>query len=135
MRLEAAAWRHSGPCRLRIPFAVALKGEVLFINWREAFALLADTRAVLGREAEWALAVHRAVADAALTMLRCGLSVSKQRTVALSGGVFMNRILCDLLAPELEALGVKVLMHRQTPPNDGCISVGQALAAGARALV
>jgi hydrogenase maturation factor HypF (carbamoyltransferase family) len=42
----------------------------------------------------------------------------------------MNRILNDLLIPELEKMDVRVMVHRQTPPNDGCICVGQILAAG-----
>jgi hydrogenase maturation protein HypF len=50
--------------------------------------------------------------------------------VALSGGVFMNRTLSDMLAPRLETLGMTVLFHRHTPPNDGCIALGQAIAAG-----
>ena len=46
-------------------------------------------------------------------------------TVALSGGVFQNRLLVELTAPLLETAGFEVLLHSQVPPNDGGISLGQ----------
>ena len=45
--------------------------------------------------------------------------------VALSGGVFQNRLLVELLLPLLEAQGFNVMRHSQIPPNDGGISLGQ----------
>ncbi len=48
-------------------------------------------------------------------------------TVALSGGVFQNRLLLELLVPRLEAAGFEILLHRQVPPNDGGVSLGQAV--------
>ena len=130
IRLEAAAQAVLGYDVPQLPFAQVERGGVLFIDWREAFALLADPRVTAGRESEWALSVHRAVAEAARIMINFGLSQDPARSVALSGGVFMNRILNDLLVPRLEAEGVRVLLHRRVPPNDGCIAVGQAVVAG-----
>ena len=51
------------------------------------------------------------------------------KTVALSGGVFQNRLLMRLTVELLEADGFKVLTHRSVPCNDGCISLGQAVVA------
>ncbi len=51
------------------------------------------------------------------------------RTVALSGGVFQNVLLSRGLARALTERGFEVLRHRQVPPNDGGISVGQAVVA------
>ena len=51
------------------------------------------------------------------------------RTAALSGGVFQNRLLLDLVQSELEEAGFKVLIHSLLPPNDGGIALGQAVAA------
>jgi hydrogenase maturation factor HypF (carbamoyltransferase family) len=42
----------------------------------------------------------------------------------------MNRILTDLLVPRLEKTKLKVLLHSDTPPNDGCVALGQAIVAG-----
>ncbi|MGH9074372.1 MAG: carbamoyltransferase HypF, partial [Acidimicrobiales bacterium] len=50
-------------------------------------------------------------------------------TVALSGGVFQNARLTAVVEDALSALGLRVLVHRSVPPNDGGISVGQAAVA------
>lgn len=53
-------------------------------------------------------------------------------TVALSGGVFMNRLLLQLLTRELKSMGLTVLIPQTVPVNDGCIAYGQAAVASAR---
>lgn len=53
-------------------------------------------------------------------------------TVALSGGVFMNRLLLQLLTHELKDAGLAVLAPHAAPVNDGCIAYGQAAIARAR---
>lgn len=55
------------------------------------------------------------------------------RTAALSGGVFMNRLLLEGISAELEHAGLTVLTPRDLPCNDGGIAYGQA--AVARALL
>ena len=52
-------------------------------------------------------------------------------TVALSGGVFMNRLLLQLLTRELKDAGLAVLVPHTAPVNDGCIAYGQAAIARA----
>ena len=53
-------------------------------------------------------------------------------TVALSGGVFMNRLLLQLLTRELKSAGFTVLVPHTAPVNDGCIAYGQAAVARTR---
>lgn len=53
-------------------------------------------------------------------------------TVALSGGVFMNRLLLQLLTHELKDASLAVLVPHAVPVNDGCIAYGQAAIARAR---
>ena len=53
-------------------------------------------------------------------------------TVALSGGVFMNRLLLQLLTRKLKSAGLAVLVPHTVPVNDGCIAYGQAAVASAR---
>lgn len=55
-------------------------------------------------------------------------------TVALSGGVFQNRILFERVHAGLEASGLTVLSHSRVPCNDGGLALGQAAIAGARLL-
>ena len=45
--------------------------------------------------------------------------------VALSGGVFANKLLFSLLRRKLAKAGFQVLYHRKVPTNDGGVSLGQ----------
>lgn len=54
--------------------------------------------------------------------------------VALSGGVFQNRLLQRQVQQELTTSGFTVLTHSQVPANDGGLSLGQGAIAAARAL-
>jgi hydrogenase maturation protein HypF len=49
--------------------------------------------------------------------------------VALSGGVFQNRLLLRLTVATLEKSGLIVLTHSKVPANDGGVSLGQAVIA------
>jgi len=54
--------------------------------------------------------------------------------VALSGGVFQNRLLTESIVDELEATDFDVFLHEQVPANDGGLSLGQAVVAAHRSL-
>jgi hydrogenase maturation protein HypF len=51
------------------------------------------------------------------------------KQVALSGGVFQNRLLLRKAVKLLENTGFQVYTHKQVPCNDGGISLGQAVIA------
>lgn len=53
-------------------------------------------------------------------------------TVALSGGVMMNRLIVGNTTEMLKTKGFTVLNHIDLPVNDGCISFGQAISAHAK---
>jgi hydrogenase maturation protein HypF len=53
-------------------------------------------------------------------------------TVALSGGVFQNRLLLEGLITQLHTQQFRPLINRRVPPNDGGISLGQAAIAAYR---
>ncbi|MGI8333091.1 carbamoyltransferase HypF [Actinomadura scrupuli] len=69
---------------------------------------------------------HHGVAALILGACTRVRTASGLRTVALSGGVFQNRLLLERTVPALERRGFRVLTHRRVPPNDGGISLGQA---------
>jgi hydrogenase maturation protein HypF len=75
---------------------------------------------------------HRGVA--AMIGEACGLLRERSGlgTVALSGGVFQNLLLLAIVVDLLESLGFRVLTHSRVPPNDGGISLGQAVVAAAQ---
>jgi hydrogenase maturation protein HypF len=52
--------------------------------------------------------------------------------VALSGGVFQNRLLLEQLVARLEEMAFQVYINRRMPPNDGGLSLGQIAVAAAR---
>jgi len=54
------------------------------------------------------------------------------KKVALTGGVFQNRILLQQVTADLEKAEIIVLTHSKTPANDGSLSLGQAAIAAAR---
>lgn len=134
IELEAAAWR-------------ALDGEIARSIDKEA-SFSADKSTCLDSKPHFkallegieagaspdriALDFHIAIARASARIAcaicaRVGLD-----TVALSGGVFMNRLLLQLLTRELKGAGLTVLLPRTIPVNDGCIAYGQAAIARAR---
>lgn len=57
---------------------------------------------------------------------------TKVRTVALSGGVWQNRVLFEEVVRRLNEKEFTVLTHRQFSANDGGLSLGQAAIAVAR---
>jgi hydrogenase maturation protein HypF len=56
------------------------------------------------------------------------------RRVALSGGVFQNRVLFERVLAGLEGKGFVVFTHSRIPCNDGGLALGQAVIAAARLL-
>ncbi|MBF0181643.1 MAG: carbamoyltransferase HypF [Magnetococcales bacterium] len=129
VRLESAARLWGGEA-MTVPFGWRTRADGLgLISWREAFGW-AMARLEEGQPvAMLARALHRGVAEAALAMARHGAALTGERRIFLSGGVFMNRLLCELLLPRLEGAGLLPLAHGRIPPNDNGISLGQAVAA------
>lgn len=72
---------------------------------------------------------HRGLISATTQLLDQLRDETGLSTVALSGGVFQNAVLTARLTKDLEESGFVVLRHRRLPPNDGCLSYGQAMVA------
>ena len=140
IELEAAAWRAldneiahfpddnadyfaSGPSRLDGPYV--LDQKALF----EALLGGIEAGAPANR---LALDFHVAVARSSARIAREICVREDIDTVALSGGVFMNQLLLQLLTRELKSAGLTVLVPHTVPVNDGCIAYGQAAVASAR---
>lgn len=70
---------------------------------------------------------HASLAELALVWAR----LAGLEQVVLSGGCFQNALLTGRVQEKLTAEGFQVYRHRQFPPNDGSISLGQAAVAAA----
>lgn len=79
-----------------------------------------------------ALDFHIAIARSSTRIAREICAREGLDTVALSGGVFMNRLLLQLLTRKLKDADLTVLVPQTVPVNDGCIAYGQAPIARAR---
>lgn len=140
IELEAAAWRalsseSACPAGNIAGFSVTESSRpdaCHVLNSRSLIeALLEGIRA--GTAAyRLALDFHIAIARSSVRIAREICAREGIDNVALSGGVFMNRLLLQLLTRELKSTGFTVLVPHTVPVNDGCIAYGQAAVARTR---
>ena len=110
----------------------AIQGEgALLIDVREMVGAVRDDAAARIPVGVISARVHNALAGATARAL-AGEADRRGIVVAvLSGGVFQNRLLLERTLGALEPSGIRVLVPRALPPNDGAISFGQASVAAA----
>ncbi len=94
----------------------------LIDNIWDTTSLIAQIFSAKGNTSEIALGFHYAIANAVVEVCQ----QTKIKNIALSGGVFMNRILTELCIDKLCKKGYNVYINRQVPTNDGGIALGQA---------
>ena len=75
---------------------------------------------------------HHGLAEGVRMVVRKMSEDSGIREVALSGGVWQNITLLRRTLSLLHADGFEVYIHREVPPNDGGLSLGQAVIAASR---
>ena len=75
---------------------------------------------------------HNTIAELLATACLKARNSTGLDMVALSGGVFQNRVLLEQLIRRLEAMAFRVYINRRVPPNDGGLSLGQLAVASAR---
>lgn len=140
IELEAAAWRafsseSACPTGNMTSFSVTESSrpdDCHVLNSRPLFEALLEGIRTGVPAGKLALDFHVTIARASARIaseicVREGID-----TVVLSGGVFMNRLLLQLLTHELKDAGLAVLVPHAVPVNDGCIAYGQAAIARAR---
>ncbi|MEY2523866.1 MAG: hydrogenase maturation protein HypF, partial [Ilumatobacteraceae bacterium] len=88
-------------------------------------AMLADVDAGVDR-ARIAAGFHEAFGRATVALAVHVAAQHDLDTVVLTGGVFQNARLTDVVESGLRGEGLNVLVHSVIPPNDGGISIGQA---------
>ena len=111
------------------PFEIAEEDGLRMVRLREVFShILADL--ARGRpRVEIAVTFHHTIAKVIDHVCQAIARDTGIRQVALSGGVFQNRLLLKLSRRRLINAGLTVLTHKGVPCNDGGISLGQAVIA------
>ncbi|MDI6785727.1 MAG: carbamoyltransferase HypF [bacterium] len=77
---------------------------------------------------------HNAVADLILNIANKIRGSFKINKVALSGGVFQNIYLLKRVISRLKDCGFIPIIHSKIPPNDGGVSLGQAIIASKKTM-
>ncbi|HUZ46849.1 MAG TPA: carbamoyltransferase HypF [Terriglobia bacterium] len=72
---------------------------------------------------------HNTLAQVIAEVCRRLRATDHLNKVCLSGGTFQNRLLVERAVRGLRSSGFEVFLHAQVPPNDGGISLGQAVIA------
>lgn len=101
------------------------EGDALWIDWGPLFlSVMADIRAGVD--------VSMIVARFHNTLAAMAVEAAKrigERQVLLTGGCFQNRYLTEATIAALRQAGMRPYWHQRIPPNDGCVSLGQIMAA------
>jgi len=109
------------------PFSIIENQGVRVVRLRELFwAIIQDIRNQVPNPII-SLKFHNTVAHIITEMCKLIANQTGISQVALSGGVFQNRLLQNLATTSLQREGLSVLTHHSVPCNDGGVSLGQAV--------
>jgi hydrogenase maturation protein HypF len=129
MELEALAGREQSAL---LPFPICVMDGRLILDPLPLLAALGE-RVARGVSVDTlAAAFHDTIASTTATAAARVCHERDIAVVALGGGTFQNARLLSTLRRTLEEEGLRVLVPRALPPNDGAISYGQAAVAAAR---
>ncbi len=99
------------------------KNGCYIAEWKNMFrGIIADIRKGTDKRTISAR-FHNTLVEIAVDVAQ---KINEERVV-LSGGCFQNRYLTEKMIARMRSLGFKVYWHQMVPPNDGGISLGQAV--------
>lgn len=132
MRLESLASYERVDEDVRSLMPLADVGSLVEIDHRPLGRRLLQGRCAGESPARLARLFHEALTSGLCAAVERAAVESGYRVVGLSGGVFCNSLLTQLIRSRLSSSGFDVLIHRQVPPNDGGLAFGQAAAVASR---
>ena len=106
-----------------------IKADLYYLPTLSLVKELAERKLAGENSNQLALHFHRRLAGMIVSACEKAREEIGINTVALCGGVYQNKLLLDYSVTMLEERGFHVLRHHLLPPNDGGISLGQAVAA------
>jgi len=112
-----------------LPYAISNEHPRI-LDFMPTFAAMAEAFVQGENKNFLAASFHATVAHAVVDMVRCISHDTGVTTVALSGGVWQNRLLFTQVVGMLQQEGYRVYSNQQVPLNDGGIALGQAFVAG-----
>jgi hydrogenase maturation protein HypF len=114
------------------PFNFSFSDSIYCIDPRPMWQALLDDLQQHIPQPIMAAKFHKGLANAIVEMVKHLSQENVISQVALTGGVFQNRVLLEQVSKRLQTLGIKVLTHSLVPANDGGLSLGQAVIAAAQ---
>ena len=114
-----------------LPTSTAHDTSVVLLDAATTVKAVLDDLADGVPASEISLRFHDAVVGAIVMAAELVRAAYGIELVALSGGVFMNRYVVEEATRSLGEAGFTVALNANLPPNDGCISYGQAVVASA----
>jgi len=111
------------------PYQIAEGEEIRIVKVGDLLSAVVEELHQDVSKARISVKFHNTIAQMVKQMCQLINSETGIKKVALSGGVFQNRLLLNKTVTLLEKNGFQVFTHRQVPCNDGGISLGQAVIA------
>ncbi|MDO9236336.1 MAG: carbamoyltransferase HypF [Aquabacterium sp.] len=115
-------------------WSVARCQDLSVLSWQGLWlAVLTDLKRGVDKT-RIAARLHHSLIDATVRLL---IELSRQTgvdNIALSGGVFQNKLLLEGVTQQLQRYGKTVLSPQRYPMNDGGLALGQAVIAAARSI-
>jgi hydrogenase maturation protein HypF len=129
--LEMLAYDEAGETS-SYPFTVIESDGMSIIKLQDLFAAIVSDLQGKTPTARISARFHNTIARLIAEVCKTISSKTGLTQVALSGGVFQNRLLLRKAIILLESGGFEVFTHRQVPCNDGGVSLGQVVIANFR---
>lgn len=128
MKLESTAVKSEDNLRITLQEEI-INGKSIIDTSKLVYYALELLNDGLNKE-DIACACQRSIAE---SMSRIAINTAKQykvNTVGVTGGVFYNEFISNVVKEEIEFAGMKFVQHEQTCSGDGSVSMGQCAIAG-----
>ena len=131
MALEKAAWKYvsegdfTDEAELELPYADGVWDVSEFVRSMAEHVAKGVCDDASGKN-RMAYAFHKAIANAVIDYTIMYGEKGEELPVALSGGVFANKLLTEMIYKGLSEVGYSVYLNEKVPTNDGGIALGQA---------
>lgn len=109
------------------PFHLSFSDSIYCIDSRPMWQCLLNDIKQQTPKSIIAAKFHQSLANVIVETVNCLRQENTFNQVVLTGGVFQNTILLNLVKTQLKNIKINILTHSLIPPNDGGLSLGQAL--------